>query len=107
MQSRLLYLIGGGILCLSTGAWSQMRPIPENAQRGWLKHVQEAVIAIDDKPIRMAPGGIIRNEQNLIVVPASLPSGGALAEFQIDASGQVTRAWLLSPQEAAREKPRR
>ena len=26
---------------------------------------------------------------------------------KLDASGQVARAWLLTPEEAAREKPRR
>ena len=105
MNLRLLYLIGA--LVLSQGALAQLRQIPANTERGWLRHVQETVITIDDKQVQLAPGATIRNQQNLIVVPVSLPREGALAEYQLDASGQVARAWLLTPEEAAREKPRR
>jgi len=98
----LLYLISA--MALTGTAIAQMRQIPADAQRGWLRHVQETVIAIDDKQIMIAPGGTIRNAQNMIVVPASLPAEGALAEYLLNPSGQVTRAWLLTPEEAAREK---
>ncbi|MFM9970949.1 MAG: hypothetical protein ACKVQK_21350 [Burkholderiales bacterium] len=107
MKSGLLYLIGSCILCMSMLAFGQVRPIPDDVQRGWLRHIQGNVISIDEKAIQLAPGGNIRNEQNLIIVPASLPGAGALAEYQLDPSGQVSRAWLLTPQEAARSRPRR
>ena len=107
MKPRLLFLIASIGLCLSATASAQLRQIPDNVQRGWLRHVQETVVAIDETPVRLAPGGTIRNQNNLIVVPASLPGGGALAEFQLDGSGQLLRAWLLTPEEAARPRPRR
>ena len=107
MKSGLLAFIGSIVLCLANSAWAQLRPIPEDVQRGWLSHVQATLIAIDGRPVLLAPGGTIRNERNMIVVPVSLPPEGALAEFQLDASGQVARAWLLTPEEAARERPRR
>ncbi len=107
MKSRLLVFIGAIALCLSNSAWAQLRLIPEDVQRGWLRHVQENLIAIDERPIQMAPGGTIRDQRNFIVVPASLPPGGALAEFQLDIAGQVARAWLITPEEAARQWPRR
>ena len=107
MNRKLLYLIGALVLGLAQGSVAQMRQIPTNTERGWLQHVQETMISIDGKALRMAPGGVIRNQQNMIVVPASLTGPGALAEYQLDASGQVARVWLLTPEEAAREKPRR
>lgn len=107
MKSRLLYLIGGISLCLSMAGWAQIRPIPVEAQRGWLRHIQESIVSIDDKPVQLAPGSTIRTAQNLIVVPASLPVEGALAEFVLDASGQIARAWLLTAEEAGRQKPSR
>jgi hypothetical protein len=107
MISRFRYLIAGILFCVSTGALSQNRPIPDDVQRGWLRHIQETLVSINNNQVQMAPGGIVRNEQNLIVVPASLPADGALAEFQLDASGQLVRAWLLTPDEAARPWPRR
>ena len=107
MKRRLLYLIGGILLSYGHYAWAQSRPIPADAQRGWLRHVQEMVIDIDDQQFQLAPGATIRNQQNMIIVPVSLPREGALAEYQLDASGQVSRAWLLTPEEAARANPRR
>ena len=108
MISRFRYLIAGILfLCVSTGALSQTRPIPDDVQRGWLRHIQETLLSVDNTRVQMSPGGIIRNEQNLIVVPASLPLEGALAAFQLDASGQLVRAWLLTPDEAARPWQRR
>src|SRR5665647_2792170 len=106
MNRRLLYLIGGIILSFANPTLAQMRQIPADTPRGWLRHVQETAIAIDDKPLQLAPGAAIRNQQNMIVVPVSLPGEGALAEYQLDASGQVARVWLLTPEEAAREKPK-
>ena len=105
MKCRLPYFIVSILIAISGTTLAQTRPIPDNAKRGWLKHVQERVIAIDDQSLFLAPGGIIRNKKNLIVMPASLPPDGALADYQLDTSGQVTRAWLLTPDEAAREKP--
>jgi hypothetical protein len=107
MKRRLLYLIGGILLSFAHYAWAQSRQIPVEVQRGWLRHVQETVITIDDRQLQLAPGATIRNQQNMIVVPVSLPPEGALAEYQLDASGQVARAWLLTPDEAAREPPPR
>jgi hypothetical protein len=107
MISRFQSLIAGILFCVSTGALSQTRPIPDDVQRGWLRHVQETQLSINNAAVQLAPGGIIRNERNLIVVPASLPGEGALAEYQLDASGQLIRAWLLTPDEAARQWPRR
>jgi len=105
MNQWRLYLIGGILLGFAHCASAQFRQIPIDTQRGWLRPVQDSVIAIDEKQLQLAPGATIRNQQNMIVVPVSLPGEGALAEYQLDASGQVARAWLLTPEEAAREKP--
>ena len=107
MKRRLLYLIGGILLCFANIALGQLRQIPADTLRGWVRHVQASVITIDDKPMNLAPGANIRNQQNLIIVPVSLPGEGALAEYQLDASGQVLRIWLLTAEEAARAKPQR
>ena len=107
MIRSLPYLVCALLAAMAQNALAQMRQIPDNVARGWLQHVQETMISIDGKPLRMAPGGTIRNQQNLIVVPASLAGPGALAEYKLDAAGQVSRAWLLTPEEAARPVPPR
>ncbi len=107
MNRWLLYLIGSLFLCLVNLSHAQLRQIPADAQRGWLRHIQGFVLSIDEKQVHLAPGGTIRNQLNLIVVPAALPNDGALAEFLLDRNGQIARAWLLTAQEAARERPQR
>ena len=36
----------------------------------------------------------------MIVLPAAIPAG-VLVKYQLDAQGNVHRAWMLTPQEAA------
>jgi hypothetical protein len=96
-------------LCLlltvfSFGAGAQTRNLPEDAQRGVLRHVQGLEVLVDDKPMRLAPGATVRNRDNLIVVPASLPAEGTLVEYVVDGEGAIFRAWVLTDEEAARQR---
>ena len=103
MMLRCLFLL---LLCLP--AWAQMRPLPDNTERGYIRHVNESVVAVDGKNMRLAPGATIRNQQNMIVVPMSLPAEGTIAEYLVDTQGQISRVWLLTPEEQRRpRKPRR
>ena len=85
-------------------AHAQLRSLPENALRGVMAHVQDAVVSIDGKNIRLAAGGHIRDRNNLIIVPSALPPGGALADYVLDMNGQISRAWLLTDDEARRPR---
>ena len=93
---------------LAAPAVAQVRvpPIPAEAQRGVIRHLKEMAVAIDDRPVQLAPGAQIRNEQNLIVVPVAIPPGGATADYMVNSDGQMFRVWLLTPDELARPKPR-
>ena len=95
------------LLSAATLAFAQMRTLPENAERGTLRHVQENVFTVDGKMLRLAPGGTIRGPNNLILMPAALPREGALAEYVLDKDGMIFQAWLLTPQEASREKKKK
>lgn len=77
------------------------RPIPADARLATIQHVQDMVVSLNGTRILMAPGGFIRDSNNLIIVPSALPRDGALARFTLDASGQVFRVWLLTREEAA------
>jgi len=91
---------------LAAPAVAQLRapPIPAEAQRGIIRHLKEMAVAIDNRPVQLAPGAQIRNQQNLIVVPLALPPGGAPADYILNPDGELFRAWLLTPQELARPK---
>jgi len=93
------------ILTAIGSAAAQMRTLPGDAERGLIRHIEGSSVSIDGKPMRLAPGATIRGQDNLIVVPTALPSGGALAEYLLDRDGQISRVWLLTPAEAKRDKP--
>jgi len=85
-------------------AFAQTRsvPIPEGCTRGYIRHVMETAVTMDGKPMQLAAGAIIRDQRNLIVVPASIPREGAWADYILDRSGQIFLVWLLTPEELAR-----
>jgi hypothetical protein len=93
----LVLLAGYAVLSLA-----QFRTIPEDAQRGVMRHVREMVVEIDGKQQRLAPGAQIRNEGNLIVVPGAVPPG-TLVKYRLDVEGNVRQVWFLTPQEAAQK----
>lgn len=104
MFRRLLAVLA--CLWCAGAAQAQFRSLPPEAKRGLIRHVEAMDVAIDGKRQRLAPGAQIRDAHNMIVLPAALPAE-ALAKYLVDAQGNVTRVWLLSPEEAARPDPRR
>jgi hypothetical protein len=91
------------ILALGTvAAFGQvmLRTLPEDAKRGYLTFVQGNVVSLDGKELVLAPGGQIRGPNNLLVLPTALPQN-SLVKYQLDAGGNLFRAWILTAQEAA------
>ena len=101
---RILAALIACLLLSGTQALAQLRTLPAGTERGVIRHVHDRDVSIDYKPMRLAPGATIRDNQNLIIVPTSLPSDGALAEYLLDANGLIFRVWLITEQEAARER---
>ena len=93
------------LLLAAGAAHAQFRAIPPEAKRGEIRHLQEMLVEINGKAMRLAPAAQIRDAANLIVMPVAVPAG-ALVKYTQDAQGLVTRVWILSPQEAAqRDRP--
>ncbi len=95
----VIAFIAGGVAC---GAWAQLRAIPPDTKRGELTHVHENVMQLDGKQVRLAPGALIRDTNNIIVLPTMVPAR-AVVRYRIDNQGMLNRAWILSPQEAAQD----
>ncbi len=93
------------LLSVFSGAGAQLRTLPADTERGTIRHLQGMTVSINGKPMELAPGATIRARNNLIIVPTALPAEGAAAEYLVDANGQITRVWLVTPEEAARERP--
>ena len=99
MLRKLLALLMCALL-LPAAALAQLRQIPDNARRGNIVHVQGAVVEIDGERMHLSAGAQIRSQNNLYIVPMSLPRG-ALVKYTRDSLGQIHRVWVLTPEEAA------
>ena len=98
----LLPVLFGAVAVL---AQTRPSPIPEDSRRGYIRHVEEMAVTVDDKAMQLAAGAIIRDRQNLIIVPVTIPREGAWAAYNLDREGQIFRVWLLTPDELARPSP--
>jgi hypothetical protein len=89
------------VLAGATQAFAE-RNFPEQAKRGELKAYEYPLMKIGDNVYRLAPGSRIFNQQNLIIMPASLQVQTAPVMYMLDMSGYLSRVWLLTGDEAAR-----
>ena len=96
---RALVLAVSLVACASAAA--QLRTIPGDAKRAAMRHVHDTVIELDGATARLAPGAQVRDAENRLVVATAIPPGTAV-KYQLDAQGNVTRVWILSPAEAVR-----
>jgi hypothetical protein len=103
MLRTLILAIG---LAASACALAQVRTIPADAKRGQIEHVEDTVIRMNGRVMRLSPGAQIRNTSNVIIPPASLPAGVPV-KYTLDTQGYVHRVWILTLQEASqRDKVR-
>ena len=95
------------LIALTSGAaLAQLRTIPADAKRATMSHVQGMTVEINGTKTELAPGAQIRDAENRIILPATLPSG-SLIKFMPDMQGRVWRVWILSQQEAAQPDPKK
>jgi hypothetical protein len=106
-RCRAAYLALLPVFFWAVPVFAQTRPspIPEDSRRGYIRHVEEMAVTVDDKAMQLAAGAIIRDQQNLIIVPVTIPREGAWAAYNLDRDGQIFRVWLLTPNELARPRP--
>ena len=89
------------VLAGATQAFAE-RTFPEQAKRGDLKAYEYPSMKIGDNIYRLSPGSRIFNQQNLIMMPASLQVQTAPVMYMLDTSGDLSRIWLLTGEEAAK-----
>jgi hypothetical protein len=82
----------------TAGAAAQFRTIPQEAQRGEIRHLQDMLVEIDGQRRLLAPGAQIRDADNRLILPVSL-SEKSEVKYVLDASGLVHRVWILSAKE--------
>ena len=100
MLRRALAFAAACLLALPVAAQAQ-RNFPQNALRGALVFGEAPDIALNGRPARLAPGGRIRDTNNMSVVPSALHGGRFLVHYTVDLYGLVKDVWILTADEAA------
>jgi len=101
-MQKFLFAVLASMLALAcaTQACAE-RNFPDQAKRGDLNAYEYPSMKIGDNVYRLAAGSRIINQQNLIVLPAMLQIQTAPVMYMLDISGDLSRVWLLTDDEAA------
>jgi hypothetical protein len=99
----LIVALAAALLHLAPEA-SAARNFPPQAKRGEITAHKYPYYTIDKKTKRLAAGGKIYNEQNMIVMPVSVAVKKLQVMYTLDTRGELSAIWLLTPAEAARYK---
>ena len=77
------------------------RNFPKNVKPAELRGIEYPHVRIDDRTYRMAPGGVIYDTFNRMVLPNMAPKSG-MVMFKLDTQGQLLKLWILTPDELSR-----
>jgi hypothetical protein len=105
---KLLTILLATLLLMADIVYAQLRALPANAKRATVGQQQYPLPYVDlgGAKLRLAPGGVIYDRDNRMIVHGALPPGADVA-FVVDMSGDVGRIYVLTPQEQARFVPQK
>lgn len=81
------------------------RTIPEDAPIADMQPPEGGFVVLNRTQLQMAAGAQIRNQSNMVVQPASLTRTEKV-RFTTDEAGQVSKVWILTPQELELPAPK-
>lgn len=85
---------------LALPAMAFERPFPAPTKRGHMSPGAHPEIVIDGKLRRLAPGGRIWNQNNMLEMPAAVRGSDLVVNYTEDIHGEIDRVWILTPEEA-------
>ncbi len=103
---RLLLLLVASLLLAAT-SYAQLRSIPANAKRATVGQPQALpYVELNRKVVKLAPGGVIYDQNNRTIVHGALPPGADVA-ITPAMNGDVARIYILTPLERAQFSKRK
>jgi hypothetical protein len=105
---RWLWALALASACVATSHAQLSRKLPANGKLGELVGQQQPfpLLQINNKIMRLAPGGRIYNRDNRIILHTSLPERAHVL-FAEDMYGNVSLVYLLRPEELEQlQRPR-
>ncbi len=85
-------------LCAVTPAIAQQQ-LPQDAKFVAKAQFNYPFVKLSKQILRLAVGGKIYNEQNLIIMPNTAPSTADVA-YRVDTNGEISQIWILTPEES-------
>lgn len=82
------------------------RRFPQKALRGEIAFGDPPLVTVNGQPGRLSAGARIRAVNNLIVTTGSVTGTRFIANYTLDAAGQVFEVWMLREDEAGHPWPR-
>lgn len=95
-------IVLGCALMLPLAAHAQ-RTFTAKALRGEVVFGAPPEISLNGKPARLAPGARIRDENNMLHLPATLVGRKVVVNYTTEFEGMLLDVWMLSRDEAARK----
>jgi hypothetical protein len=87
---------------VASAAAQMQRAFPQNTLRGAMAFGEDRQVTLNGRSAQLSPGARVRNQNNMIVLPASLAGARFLVNYTLDIGGaQVRDVWVLTPDEAA------
>lgn len=80
-------------------AWAQLRTIPQNGKRATLSGYENPYVFLGGERMRLAPGAVIFDANNRMILPGYLPAGTSDVVYTADQTGQIMRIYVLTPYE--------
>ena len=87
------------LFLIAASAHAQLRSIPEQAKDGAISQQPDMIVSVNGVAVRLAPGAKIRDQDNRIVLPGTVPAGTQI-KYLLDPEGQVRQVWIPTPDEA-------
>lgn len=89
--------------CLVSAASAQpVRAFPQGTLRGSMTFGDYPEVRLNGRAMQLSPGSRVRNQDNMIVMAASLGGSRLLVHYTLGVLGdQVGDVWILRPEEAA------
>jgi hypothetical protein len=88
--------------CIVAPAAAQSRAFNQNALRGAIVFGDDQQLKLNGRITSLTPGARVRDQNNMVVLAATLSGGKFLVNYTLDMGGeQVRDVWILTPAEAA------
>jgi hypothetical protein len=91
-------------LALALPAAAQVqRNFSNKALRGTVVFGTPPEVTLNGKPARLAPGSRVRDENNIVQLPATLVGRKVVVNYTTELEGMLLDLWILTPQELAKK----